>query len=432
MSRGSVIIIGAGLTGLAAGRALINAGIEYVILEAEERLGGLCRTEEINGFIFDYTGHLLHLREGEGRDLILNLLGENLAEHTRKASVFVEGTFVPYPIQAHFGKLPGSLAMGCMEDLIDISGRSVSSDMSFPDWARAQFGDTLAEIFMLPYNKKLFVHSLEEMEVSWTSWSVPRPTVEEVRAVASGQALPAFGYNATFYYPRQGGIGILPEVLSRGQEDRVRTSSRVTEVDALRKTVTINGNEVIPYRSLITTMSLPNLIRIMRGLSPGIVRAASRFRHSSVLGICVGLDGPIRREDHWIYFPEKGLPFYRIGFPTNFSHYVSPEGCGSAYVEVAYIKGSEPDPGTIVPSAMKIMKELGIIDQETRCVARLDLAIPFAYVFHDRFRVGNLDKILEILRQKGVRSVGRYGAWEYSAMQDAVEWGQAAARETLS
>ncbi|MCK5353423.1 NAD(P)-binding protein, partial [bacterium] len=82
-----VIIIGAGLAGLTAGRALGAAGADYLILEALDRPGGLCRTEVVDGFTFDYTGHLLHLREGDSKDLILELVGDRLIEHTRRASV---------------------------------------------------------------------------------------------------------------------------------------------------------------------------------------------------------------------------------------------------------------------------------------------------------------------------------------------------------
>ena len=54
-----------------------------------------------------------------------------------------------------------------------------------------------------------------------------------------------------------------------------------------------------------------------------------------------------------------------------------------------------------------------------------------AYVFHDLYRARNLTAILESLRDRDILSIGRYGAWEYSAMQDAIEWGFDTAREVL-
>jgi protoporphyrinogen oxidase len=431
-SNGTVVIIGAGLAGLSAGRVLQDAGIPYVILESQERPGGVCRTETVGGFTFDYTGHLLHLAEGESRDLILDLIGEELQEHTRRASIYVEGTFVPYPIQAHFGFLPAPVAERCMEDLLTASHCPASSEMTFPEWSRAQFGDTLAEIFMIPYNRKLFVHPVEEMEVSWTSWSIPRPSMEEIRAIAAGGKAPSYGYNSTFLYPHRRGIEILPEALAARQEGYIKTAARVVEVNVGRKTVILEEGETIPYRLVISTAPLTDLIRISTGLSADLKRAADMLRYSTVLGICLGLDGPVLRDDHWIYFPGGDVPVYRVGFPSNFSRDTAPDGCGSLYAEIAYAPGSVPDADQVAEATVRSLKGLGIVGPSTKVMARLDLRIPCAYVFHDRYRAGHLDSILAGLRESGILSAGRYGAWEYSGMQEAVDWGLRAAREALS
>ncbi|MDF1535209.1 MAG: FAD-dependent oxidoreductase [bacterium] len=427
-----VVIIGAGLAGLTAGRALGEAGVPYVILEAADRPGGLCRTRTVGGYTFDYTGHLLHLKEGQSRDLIMELVGGQLAEHGRRASIFVEGTFVPYPIQAHFGFLPAATAKACLEELKTVAGKTVSRDVSFDEWAEAQFGGTLSDLFMIPYNRKLYGHPLEEMEVSWTSWSIPRPTADEIERIAAGGDPPSFGYNATFFYPGQGGIELLPRCLAAGQEEAIRTGVKVTGVDAARKVVTVEGGGRIPYRSLVSTMPLPDLLAMTTGLPSAIGSAAGKLRASAVLGVCLGLDGPVTRDDHWIYFPDKDLPFYRVGFPSNFSDHVAPAGCGSLYAEAAFVSGSPPDAGHLFTSVVRTLKDTGIIPENTGVAARVDLAMPCAYVFHDRFRARELPVILSELGERQILSVGRYGGWEYSAMQDAVQWGLDAAREVLA
>jgi len=429
--RAPVVIIGAGLAGLAAGRVLGAAGADYLIVEAADRPGGLCRTEVVDGFTFDYTGHLLHLKEGESRDLILELIGDGLVEHKRKASVYVERVFVDYPIQAHFGSLPAPLAGKCLEELLAGSSQEVSAELFFDQWAEKRFGKTLARLFMIPYNTKLNVHPLEEMEISWTSWSVPVPTAAELRTIALGEDPPAYGYNATFCYPRNEGIEILPRTLARGQESFILNGTKVVRVDAPARTVALDNGEVLSYSSLISTMPLPGLLGIIDGLDGSMTRAAGNLKYSSVLGVCMGLDGPVHTRDHWVYFPDERLPFYRVGFPPNFSEKVAPPGCGSLYAEVAYRPGSSPNADRVADSVLKTLADTGIIDRSTGVAARVDLEMPSAYVFHDLYRANHLGPVLESLGEKGIRSVGRYGAWEYSAMQDAVQWGLNAAREVL-
>jgi oxygen-dependent protoporphyrinogen oxidase len=48
-----VLIVGGGITGLAAAWELQQQGIDYTLLEASDRLGGKIRTERANGFIID-------------------------------------------------------------------------------------------------------------------------------------------------------------------------------------------------------------------------------------------------------------------------------------------------------------------------------------------------------------------------------------------
>ena len=432
MKREEVIILGGGLSGLSAGMVLAEEGAEFLILETQEVVGGLCRTEEVDGFFFDFTGHLLHLKEGPVRDLVLKRIGGLLDEHERTASIYVEGAFVPYPIQANLSLLPGDLAGKCIDDFRDVASADVPDDLPFDQWSRLQFGTSLAELFMVPYNSKLYVHPLNEMEISWTSWSIPRPTLEDVLRSASGKAGSSFGYNETFFYPRVGGISLLPETLSAGMEDRIRLGERAVLVDTTKKTVTTAQGEQVSYSSLISTVPLPDLLRMTSGLGEGTSQSADRSRHSSVLGICMGFDRPAMRDDHWIYFPETHYPFYRVGFSSNFSNSVAPVGMSSIYAEIAHLPGKLPDADKLAKKVETTLKDIGLLPQDARVVSRIDLPIPFAYVFHDRFRKENLDNILGELQKAGVYSIGRYGAWEYSAMETAIEWGMVTARKVIS
>lgn len=429
MAEEPVVILGGGLAGLAALVKLTEAGRVCVLLEAEARVGGLCRTEEHAGFLFDYTGHLLHLKEGPVRNFVMELVGDALVKHARRASVLAEGLFVPYPIQANFGALGPETARRCIESFRVSSGEEPGVDTDFISWSMARFGAGLSDLFMLPYNRKLFVHPLEELEPSWTSWSVPRPDAEDMERAARGEDTGSFGYNVNFLYPSEGGIEVLARQMAEHSGAGVQLNSKVTAVNFKKKTVTVNGRDVLAYSRLISTMPLSGLLGIAEEKEGYLGEAAGRLRCSSVLSLCLGLDGPVSRDEHWIYFPEKRFPFYRVGFPSNFSDSVAPEGCASMYVEVAHMPGETIDRGRILAGTMEGLRGAGIIPEGVGVAAELFLPIPCAYVFYDRFRLENLTGILNDLKGKGIYSVGRYGAWEYSSMEDAIAWGMEAAVE---
>ena len=107
-SNRTTLILGAGLAGLAAGyylQSMPNAG-KHTILEKESQPGGLCRTDEVDGFLFDRSGHFLHLKDPEIAALVRNLLGDNLKQHVRNSWIYSHGTYSRYPFQANLYGLP--------------------------------------------------------------------------------------------------------------------------------------------------------------------------------------------------------------------------------------------------------------------------------------------------------------------------------------
>src|SRR3990170_3724192 len=89
-----IIIIGAGLTGLSAAYHLEKKGFhDYLIFEKEEQPGGLCRSTYQDGFIFDYTGHLLHISDPYFHQFLEEIIGfEQLISINRKSYIFFHGT----------------------------------------------------------------------------------------------------------------------------------------------------------------------------------------------------------------------------------------------------------------------------------------------------------------------------------------------------
>ncbi len=85
MTKKKIIILLAGLAGLNAAWHLKKRGIGAAVFEKEDTVGGLCRSKQIKGFIFDCDGHLLHFRNNYTLRLVKKLLKGNLVQHKRSA-----------------------------------------------------------------------------------------------------------------------------------------------------------------------------------------------------------------------------------------------------------------------------------------------------------------------------------------------------------
>jgi protoporphyrinogen oxidase len=425
-----VVILGGGMTGLSAAWHL--DGVESLVLERDAEPGGLCRSFAEDGFTFDCTGHLLHLREPRFRDLVERLAPGAFAAHERRALIFSKGTFTPYPFQANLHGLPVDTVKECVAGFVEaLLRREKAGDpdpqrATFKEWVEAVFGAGIAQHFMLPYNAKLWRVDLDEIECGWVSWSIPRPTLREVLDGAFGATVRGLGYNPTFLYPRRGGIRTLPDAFAR-RVPAIRTGSAVEAIDAARRMVRLRGGETIAYERLVSTLPLDRLLQATEGLPDGMGAIGRRLRSVRVLNICLGIGRSRLSDAHWVYFPEPEYSFYRIGFPSNLAPGMAPRGCASVWAERSLLPGEPFDEQEVIAATTDDLRRAGILRARDRVVfARVGVLDP-AYVLYDRHRARHVPRVLETLREHGIDSTGRFGAWEYSSMEGAMRAGAEAA-----
>jgi protoporphyrinogen oxidase len=310
----------------------------------------------------------------------------------------------------------------CILGFVECREAPVPDDprVSFRDWSLAVLGGGISEAFMFPYNTKLFRRDPAEMTADWVSWSVPRPDLHEVVRGALGLENRGMGYNATFRYPRHGGIEIVPRALAE-RVATLRRGSRVEEVDVGTRTVILAGGERFHYDSLVVTVPLPGFLRMVRGASPELGSSADRLDWSVVECLNLGIDRPgVGEGSHWIYFPDPEVPFYRAGFPTSFSDGVAPPGASSLYIEFGVRRDETPDREAMERDALEALRREGILRNDDRVVVRDWVRIDPGYVIFDRARQEVMERVVPQLESLDIHLIGRYGAWTYSYMERAM------------
>jgi len=427
--------VGGGLAGLSAARGL-RGKRKYLLVEKEARIGGLASSVAKNGFTFDYSGHLLHLHWKETGDLILRLLKDNHYKLKRNAWIHLADVEVPYPFQANLYGLPEKMKSECVSGFLAAYAASQSPVTShqppvevFSRWTRRVFGEGISKYFMLPYNAKLWQYPLERLTTDWCAPFVPMPKPREVLEAAYARKRTAMGYNPVFYYPKRGGIQALADALAEGLND-IHTGYELESLDIKKKTAFVKGLGNVKYKSLINTMPLKYFTGLVKSPPDGLKALGSRLRHNSVHVLNLGIKGTSSKK-HWTYFPEKEFLFYRIGIATNFSRNLAPAGHDSLYIETA-TDGGELDTAAAEKKILRGLVKSGVIKRESDIVEKLWLEIPCAYVIYDADRNKALPAILSILKARGIRSIGRYGAWKYSFMEESVKEGLETAQQLVA
>jgi len=426
-----VLVLGGGLSGLSTAFHLHRP---WLLVERESRVGGLVRTEVMHGgFRFDPTGHWLHLRDPGMKTLVHErLLRDGLVTVARRAAVLTRGVFTRFPYQVNTHGLPAEVVaenlLGFVEATVGEGGRALREREpgNFEEFILRHLGTGFAKNFMVPYNTKLFGVPPRELSAAWCGRFVPKPTLKEVVDGALGLGSDALGYNATFVYPKEGGI----EGLARGLHGalsggEVKVSTEPTALDWEHKVARLSDGSEVAWSSLVSTIPLPRLVELLHRVPDEVHAAARRLRATDVTWVAVGVRGPNVQPWHWVYTPEPEFTTYRIGSPSAVFPGTAPAGTSSFYVEYSGPRSPEACARAAVEDLVRarmIASAADVLFTEPRVIRN-------AYVLYDAHYGSARQTVLDFLTRAGIRTAGRYGNWEYSSMEDALLGGRAAAEQ---
>lgn len=419
------LILGAGMTGLAAG---IASGLPVV--EAAASPGGICLSYRMR------PGDAQPLAEGDtddeayrfenggghwifgGDPSVLHFIRRlvPVQHYARRSSVYFPdtGNYVPYPIQNHLRYLDKSVALRALAEM----ARPAPPGRTMTDWVTGNFGETLAELFFAPFHQ-LYTAGLYADIGAQDSYKSP---VDLGLALQGAFAdAPAVGYNTTFIYP-QGGLNLLAQRMAA--QCNIEYGRRVTGFDIRARTLQFADGSERPYAGLLSTLPL-NHAMDMAGLSV----AARPDPHTSVLVLNIGATRGARcPDDHWLYIPHSASGFHRVGFYSNVDRSFLPASARasgdrvSIYIERAFPAGAQPDAQAIADYCKQVVEELrqwGFIDSaEVVHPTWVDVAYTWSWP-------GSTWKAQAIraLEEAGIYQVGRYGRWIFQGIADSIRDG---------
>jgi protoporphyrinogen oxidase len=427
---------------------LALGGARVTVVEREPRLGGLCATQERDGWRFDLGGHRFISRSGELVARVRGLLGEELLERTRSSVILHGGRRYRYPLDA--ADLMRTLPVG--EGLRAVASWARAQldrrrpDLSFEDWVTARFGRDLYDRFFGPYTEKLWGLPPDRLSADWAAERISLLDLGDAILRLSGlrRARRPRSYARRYFYPRLG-IGQIfermgDELARLGADLRLGASATGLERDRRGQVRAVrivdgDGERAIDCDFVISTVSLPLLGRWVAPRSPSVTRAAAELRYRAVRFLNVMLDRAEVSPHTWMYVSEPAFLPTRIQEPRHRSPHMAPPGKTSLMLEIpcavddaTWRAGDE----TLLDRCLADLSRLGVeVASSVRgCfssfVAEGYPIYALGYREHQRTLLDAVGAVPNLL------SLGRQGTFRYIFMDIAMEMGAEAARQLLS
>ena len=405
-----IAVLGAGVSGLTAGRLLKEAGHDVTVYEKESTAGGLARTRYTAGYLYDpYGGHIFNSKEKSVVDWVFSIMPREKWQYTdRNAKIYFNGRYVSYPFELSLCELDTEDAVDCIHDFI-LSQNGEEPD-NFREWLYWNFGRGIADRYMVPYNEKIWAYPLEEMETRWMQGKMPLPTKKEmIRSMLLKDPTERKMPHSSFYYPIDGGIQSMVDAIADGLKIMLSTPVESIERAEGGNRWRINGLD--EYDSVISTIPLPVVGKVHKGLTPAVEQAIKGLKYNSLNTVLFKCPKT--------YIPSHEYRAHRVGYQSTLTPNACPDqmnhGCGALEI----IGNRITDVEALVKDHA-LPEELGFkepIDSEFT---------EFAYVVHDMDYRKNTGTILRYFEmQKNFHLLGRWGTWNYKnmdlCMKDAMD-----------
>lgn len=447
-----VLIIGAGPAGLTAGYLLTKAGRDVRIIERDPTyVGGISRTVNYKGYLFDIGGHRFFSKSKEVVDLWDEILPDDFVERPRLSRIFYGGKFYSYPLKAfealaNLGLMTSAL---CMASYGWAKLRPHKSPATFHQWVRNNFGEKLFSIFFKTYTEKVWGMSCDDISADWAAQRIKGLDLASAvvnalsRSLGLGRKGGADGGIKTliesFRYPRKG-PGMMWEaardkILAAGGQLDMGQSLETMRWDAKARmwtvtTVSQAGEQAtITANHVISSAAIHDLTAALKPAPMSTFHArALRYRDFLTVALIArtptegrGADFP----DNWVYIHD---PAVKVGRVQNFRSWspelIPDEGFTCLGLEYFCFEGdglwssSDED---LVALAKREIDHIGLIsstDVVDACVVRQAKAYP---VYDETYQHNVAMVRLDLERSfPTLHLVGRNGMHKYNNQDHAM------------
>jgi len=429
----NIVILGTGMGGFGAAYRLHAEGIAPVMYDKNGHHGGHTASFRYDsGFLFDLGPHISFTKDTRIQDLFADSVDQQFETKPLILNNYWRGYWPLHPVQLHLHGLPDDVIVKSIADFVEERGAPERPINNYADWLLSSFGRTFAELFPMQYTRKYHLTTAENMSTDWLGPRIYRPSLEEVVRGAISPKAPNVHYISQFRYPTEGGfVSYLKKFVPLGN---LKLNHELVSIDPRTQQLRFSNGHVANYDSLVSSVPLPDLIRMIKGAPQDVLAASRRLACSTCVIVNVGVNRADISPSHLSYFYDEDICFTRLSFPHMLSTHNVPPDTGSIQAEVYFSDKYKPltgSPQDWIDPVIKDLHRCGLLRDSDRILFSNALLLRYANIIFDLDRAAALKTVHDYLDDLGIAYCGRYGDWGYMWTDESFKSGENAAQRAL-
>jgi protoporphyrinogen oxidase len=434
MSMPNIVVLGSGMAGFGAAYRLHQEGIAPVMYDKNGYYGGHTMSFRYDsGFLFDIGPHISFTKDTRIQELLAESVGGRFETLQISLNNYWRGYWPTHPVQLHLHGMPEETIVKVISDFVEERSAPERPIRNYEDWLYTSFGKTFAESFPMQYTRKYHTTTADNMSTDWLGPRVYRPSLEEVLRGAISASAPQVHYITHFRYPSEGGFRLyLNKFVPMGN---IKLEHELISVDPRVRQLKFSNGLVTQYDSLVSSVPLPDMIRMIQGAPDDVVEASRKLACSTCVLVNIGINRADISNAHMTYFYDEDICFTRLSFPHMLSSRNAPPGTGNIQAEVYFSEKYKPFSGKAedwIDPVIRDLKKVGLVREEDEILCRKAMLLRYANIIFDLERADALKTVHDYLDDIGIAYCGRYGDWGYMWTDESFISGERAATRALT
>ncbi|MDB9372528.1 NAD(P)/FAD-dependent oxidoreductase [Nodularia sphaerocarpa] len=443
----SVVIIGAGPAGLTSAHQLVKQGIQPIVLEQADRVGGISRTETYKGYRFDIGGHRFYTKVGEIQQIWIEILGNNFLKVPRLSRIYYNGNFFNYPLE-----LSNALSnLGIVNSFLMLFSYFQAKilphpvEESFEEWVCNRFGKRLYQTFFKTYTEKVWGIPCTEIRADWAAQRIQGMSLKKAIVDSLVKNNQTKSLIKEFYYPELG-PGMMWEkcqeiITNKG--GTVHLDTKVNQIyhqdNRIQKITVQQESKTFDLQADYFISSMPVTALILRLYPPApapVLQAARSLKYRDFLIVALIIDHADLFPDNWIYIHSPEFKVGRIQNFKNWSPAMVPDSSKTCLgMEYFCSEGDEiwsMSDNDLIKLASQEIVALSLLSKINKSEDATVIRQKKAYPIYDQEYRQHLQVIQDYLKIfDNLQTIGRNGMYRYNNQDHSMLTGLLAAKNIL-